>query len=159
MTYPPYQPAQFNPYMPSAGFQPRVDMQGYPPPQNAVAAPQSPVQGLSPASRPVTSREEAMGVGADFSGVPMVFPDVTHDRVYIKRWDLASGGPIFQEYAPVLRAQTDPQQTAAPVQTDMGWASIQEVQDLRDMVDRLQAEVDRLKRPAIKGGKANDSDK
>lgn len=157
MTYPPYQvqpySPQMGPYMPSAGFQPRVDAQPYPPAQGLSQAPQGPIQGLSPSSRPVTSREEAMGVAADFSGAPMIFPDVTHNRVYLKRWDLASGGPAFQEYAPV------PPQEQAASQENAPWASIQDVQDLKDLVDRLQGEIERLKRPGMKGGKASDDGK
>lgn len=156
--YPPYMP-QFNPYMPSQPFQMRPDIQGpapMPQPQTATQPQQSGVMGLSPTSRPVTSREEAMGVAADFSGAPMVFPDVTNNRVYIKRWDLASGGPAFQEYAPVPSAQPQPEQ---PAKNDVTWASTQEVQELRDLVDKLQAEIDRLKRPSAKGGKINDADK
>lgn len=161
--YPPYQFQPYQPpfgaYMPPQPFQPRPDMQGpapMPQPQTAPQSQQGSIMGLSPASRPVTSREEAMGVAADFSGAPMVFPDVTNNRVYIKRWDIASGGPAFQEYTPVLPS---PQKTETPATPDVTWASTQEVQELRDLVGKLQAEIDRLKRPAARGGKTNDADK
>ena len=46
---------------------------------------------LSPASRVVVSREEAIATPADFSGALMVFPDITNNCVYIKRWNIQSG--------------------------------------------------------------------
>lgn len=63
-------------------------------------APQSAQQGLSPASRAVSSKEEAIGVAADFSGAVMVFPDVSHNRVYVKRWNYQTGAADFFEYVP-----------------------------------------------------------
>ena len=63
-------------------------------------APQNAQQGLSPASRAVSSKEEAIGVAADFSGAVMVFPDVAHNRVYVKRWNYQTGAADFFEYVP-----------------------------------------------------------
>lgn len=162
--YPPYQfqPYQptMGPYMPSQPYQTRMDMQGQAQPvQPSQTAPQSQqgaIMGLSTASRPVTSREEAMGVAADFSGALMLFPDVTHDRVYIKRWDLAAGGPAFQEYAPVTPVATEPVQV--PRKEQPSWVSIQDFQDLQDVVDQLKSEIDRLKKPAGRTGGKNDAD-
>ena len=57
--------------------------------------------GLSPMSRPVSSREEAQACAADFSGALMVFPDVAHGRVYLKRWNLQSGAADFMEFGPM----------------------------------------------------------
>lgn len=164
--YPPYQyqpyPPTVGPYMPPQPYQPRMDMQTPSPvpagQQNAPQGQQGCIMGLSPASRPVTSREEAMGVAADFSGAPMIFPDVTHDMVYIKRWDLSTGGPAFQEYAPVRRVQAEAQ-TAPAAQPDVVWASLQDLQNLQDIVDGLRNEIDRLKKPAGKAVAKNDSDK
>lgn len=160
--YPPYPmqpyPPQVGPYMPSQPFQPRMDNSIPQPQPTAVNAPQGPIMGISSVSRPVTSREEAMGVAADFSGAPMVFPDVTHDRVYIKRWDLATGGPAFQEYAPVLRAQTEMGRNDVPG-TETAWVSLQDFQDLQDIVQQLQNEIDRLKKPAGRAATKNDADK
>lgn len=173
-SYPPYNPQPYGlpvgPYMPVQPFQPRPDMQGAAPmPQPTQASqvaqqgPQMPptqqggIMGFSPASRPVTSREEAMGVAADFSGAPMIFQDVTHDRVYIKRWDLASGGPVFQDYARVLPAPAEPERHQAP--EEVAWVSLQDFQDLQDLVKQLQGEIDRLKKPAGKAATKNDADK
>lgn len=161
--YPPY---QVQPYMPQPGpymapqtFQPRPDIQmapAIPQHQNAPQGQQGPITGLSPASRPVTSREEAMGVAADFSGARMLFPDVAHNRVYVKWWDFNRGEPVFQEYAPVLRSPAEhnsAQTTEAAV-----WASLQDVQDLKDAMDKLQEEVNRLKRPVGRAAVKNDAD-
>lgn len=161
--YPPY---QVQPYMPQPGpymapqtFQPRPDMQiapSIPQPQNAAQGQQGPVTGLSPASRPVTSREEAMGVAADFSGARMLFPDIAHNRVYVKWWDFNRGEPVFQEYAPVVRPA--PEQDLHQDAGAAVWASLQDVQDLKDAMDKLQEEVNRLKRPGGKAAVKNDAD-
>lgn len=163
--YPPYQfqPYQppMGPYMPPHPFQPRMDMQGQPQPsqpsQTTTQSQQGAIMGLSSASRPVTSREEAMGVAADFSGALMMFPDVTHDRVYIKRWDLAAGGPAFQEYAPVIQAPAEPVQNQR--QEEPAWVSLQDFQNLQNLVEQLKGEIERLKKPAGRTATKNDSDK
>ena len=43
-----------------------------------------------------------MGIPADFSGSLMVFPDVTHNRIYIKHWNYQTGAADFLEFAPVV---------------------------------------------------------
>lgn len=105
-------------------------------------------QGLSGASRPVTNREEAISIAADFSGSPMVFPDITHNRVYIKRWNFGTGAADFTEYAPV---QPKPEGEAQ----DMVFASVQDLQNLQELVEslrtqgeNLKAEIEKLRKPA-----------
>ncbi len=144
MNYPVYNPYLYNPYGLQQSQQPgqmsqAVQAPGAPSQQQAGGAMP---QGLSQVSRPVTSREEAMGVAADFSGALMVFPDVTHNRVYIKRWNYQSGGADFMEFAPAPPAppQQEPQDQAA-------FASLEDLQSLRDTVNALQQELERLKKP------------
>lgn len=137
MNYPVY-----NPYLYSQnGAQP--PQQGpFIQPQSVQQQAQNMPQGLSQLSRPVTSREEAMGVAADFSGALMLFPDVTHNRVYIKRWNYQSGAADFVEFAPVISAQ--PQQDSQPQPL---FASLQDFQDLQSAVDNLRQELEQLKKP------------
>lgn len=105
---------------------------GYLPPQNIPPAqPAGPATGFSPASRPVSSREEAMAVGADFSGAPMIFPDLAHNAIFVKRWDVASGSAVFAEYIPRDLLQTEP--APAPV-----YATQDEVKALADRLSRLE---------------------
>lgn len=111
--------------------------------------------GMSSASRIVTSKEESIAIPADFSGAPMVFPDITHNRVYVKRWDFNSGSAQFVEYAPV-----QPQQDAQQAQGDAtpkapSYATVDAVNGLQDYVTKLEKdieilenEVSRLKKPA-----------
>lgn len=83
---------------------------GYPPMQ--MQMPQMPPQmpqtgqmaggGLSPMSRPVSSKEEAQACAADFSGALMVFPDLAHGHVYLKRWNLQSGAADFVDFVPAM---------------------------------------------------------
>lgn len=160
--FPPY---SFQPYMQHNGsyiatqaFQPRPDVQAVQPvqpPQNSAQGPQGQIVGISPASRPVTSREEAQAVGADFSGAMMLFPDITHNCVYIKRWDICAGGPIFDEYAPVVRPSPEPASSSTPTAE---WASVQDMQALKDAIDKLQEEINRLKKSAGKAAVKNDAD-
>lgn len=153
MNYPVYNPylynsmgmqqAQQGPFMPQQINQ-STQIQG------ASQGQQQAIQGLSPASRPVTSKEEAMGVAADFSGALMMFPDITHNRVYIKRWNYQSGAADFVEFAPVIPApaQEEPQNNQA------AFASIQDLQDLQNVVDNLRQELERLKKPQATAAKA-----
>lgn len=156
MSYPaPYNPYAYTQFMPQMGqqsqFNPQQNMQA----QNSIQQPvmsQQGVQGISFASRPVTNREEAISVAADFTGSPMVFPDITHNRVYMKRWNFNTGAADFVEYAPV---QQEPAQQADPAAV---FATVDDLSDLKNMVDHLKNEVEKLKKPAGKVVKKNDTD-
>lgn len=143
--YPGYNPG-FNPYQ----GQQMVPMQ--PTPQISMPSPQPPAQpqqapqGLSNASRPVTNREEAMGVPADFSGALMVFPDLSNNRVYLKRWNMQTGSADFGEFAPVISAGNESQQ-----QKTATFVSLQDFQELQDTVTNLQKEIEHMKKPAASG--------
>lgn len=144
-------PAYNQMYSPMQAYQPPV----YPQTQQMVAASSQPQQqgnqGLSNASRPVTNREEAMGVPADFSGALMVFPDLSNNRVYLKRWNMQTGSADFGEFAPVIPANNEPQKTAA-------FASLEDFQGLQETVEDLKKEIERMKKPAGKVVKKNDAD-
>ena len=94
--------ANYPPY-PYGGYQP-MQMPQMPMPQMAPQMPQNGQMsggGLSPMSRPVSSREEAQATAADFSGALMLFPDISHGRVYLKRWNMQTGAADFLEFGPV----------------------------------------------------------
>jgi len=148
VSYPAYFAPQYGTYNPIQPIPPRLEMYSPQQQQASQQTSQPPNQGLSAASRPVTSKEEAMGVAADFSGALMVFPDISHGRVFVKRWNFQSGAADFVEFAPV--AQSVPQQEPAQSQGS-AFASLQDLQDLQDIVENLQKEIDRLKKPAASG--------
>ena len=75
MNYPNY---QMNPY-PSQGYL-RYGQNPYQQPVVQQTMPQ-PVQGYSPESRPVSSKEEAMAAPADFSGAPREVTDFSHGKI------------------------------------------------------------------------------
>lgn len=148
----------YNPYLPMQPYQNQMAQTQMPPQQMPVQAAQTasvPTQGISTSSRPVTNREEALGTPADFSGAPMVFPDITHNRVYIKRWNIQTGNADFMEYvSPVTTTQTVEQSQ----KQDVIFASLQDFQDLQETVANLQEEINRLKKPAGKVAKKNGTD-
>jgi hypothetical protein len=104
--------ANFPPY-PYGGYQPMQMPQmttQIPMPQMAPQMPQTGQMsggGLSPMSRPVSSREEAQACAADFSGALMIFPDLAHSRVYLKRWNMQTGAADFVEFGPVADAPAE----------------------------------------------------
>lgn len=118
-------------------------------PAQPMQTPQQAPQGLSPTSRIVASREEAMGVPADFNGNLMVFPDITHNRVFVKRWNYQTGAADFIEYAPA-------QPSAGKDGAASGFVAV----DVFDAaIDALQKQINALQRPAAtKGVKKNDPD-
>ena len=104
--------ANYPPY-PYGGYQP-MQMpqmpQQMPMPQMVPQMPQTGQMsggGLSPMSRPVSSREEAQACAADFSGALMIFPDLAHSRVYLKRWNMQTGAADFVEFGPVTDVPTE----------------------------------------------------
>ena len=103
--------------------------------------------------RPVASREEALGVPVDFMGGPMFFPDLAHNVVYMKRFNTNSGAADVFEFkldVPREKQQQAPAQVAA-------FAPLDEFIDMKDTVQNLKDEVDRLKKPAGKAVKKNDA--
>lgn len=149
MNYPYY-----NPYFGAQNpVQPRqFEMgQNYAPQQNV--APAQSVgqgQGISPSSRPVSSKEEAMAVGADFSGAPMVFVNMAQNEIYVKRWDYQSGSAVFIEYVP---KGAEPEVTPALYATQGDFRELAE--KLTDRLDDIEADIERLKK---KGAKKNDDE-
>ena len=116
--------ANYPPY-PYGGYQPMQMPQMTPQMSMPQMAPQTPQNGqfgqggLSPMSRPVSSREEAQATAADFSGAMMVFPDVAHGRVYLKRWNMQTGAADFLEFGPVVetaKAESAPAVEYVPLQ-------------------------------------------
>lgn len=107
--------ANYPPY-PYGGYQP-MQMPQMPPqmpmPQMAPQMPQTGQfgqGGLSPMSRPVSSREEAKATAADFSGALMVFPDLSHGHVYLKRWNMQTGAADFVDFVPAADTKPDESQ-------------------------------------------------
>lgn len=133
--------ANYPPY-PYGGYQP-MQMPQMSMPQMAPQMPQNGQMGgggLSPMSRPVSSREEAQATAADFSGALMLFPDISHGRVYLKRWNMQTGAADFMEFGPVVEA---PQEEAAP---SVEYVSMQTYSE--DM-DKLRKELAGLKKVII----------
>lgn len=139
----------YQPYTP-----PRADYTGYGNNTMNQNNNQQSATGMSSASRIVTSKTECLSIPADFSGAPMVFPDISHNRVYVKRWDFNTGSAQFIEYAPVQPVQ-DAQQAQGEATPDApSYATVDAVNGLQDYVNRLERdisaledEVNRLKRP------------
>ena len=103
--------------------------------------------------RPVASKEEALGVPVDFMGAPMFFPDLAHNVVYMKRFNTNSGSADVFEFkldAPREKQEQVPTQVAA-------FAPLDEFIDMKDTVQNLKDEVDRLKKPNGKAVKKNDA--
>ena len=137
--------ANYPPY-PYGGYQPMQMPQMTPQMTMPQMAPQMPQNGqfgqggLSPMSRPVSSREEAQATAADFSGALMVFPDVAHGKVYLKRWNLQAGAADFLEFGPVI--ESAPAEETPKVE----YVSLQAYQE--DM-DKLRKELAGIKKVII----------
>ena len=129
--------ANFPPYNPYQ--QQMMGMQQMMPqmPAQVPVAPQMQQGGLSPMSRPVSGKEEAMAAAADFSGAMMLFPDIAHGRVYLKRGNMLTGAADFLEFAPVTEQR--------PVQTE--YVSVQTFQT---ELEKLRSEI-----ASMKGGAVN----
>lgn len=142
--------ANYPPY-PYGGYQPMQMPQMTPQMSMPQMAPQMSQNGqfgqggLSPMSRPVSSREEAQATAADFSGAMMVFPDVAHDRVYLKRWNMQAGAADFLEFGPVV--ETAKAESAA-VASAVEYVPLQAYQE--DM-EKLRKELAAIKGVVING--------
>lgn len=145
MNYPYYNPYQYTPQI-GAQIRPAGMGQIYPEQPNVQqAANMGQGQGISPASRPVSSKEEAMAVGADFSGAPMIFPDMAHNTIFLKRWDFQTGAAVFTEYVPKESASEPP---AAVFATQGDFRELAEKMTKR--LEELESEMDQLKKGVMK---------
>ena len=130
--FPPYNPYQQQSMMQSVPqMMPQMT-------QQMPVAPQMMQGGVSPMSRPVSSREEAQACAADFSGALMIFPDLAHSRVYLKRWNMQTGAADFVEFSPV--------ETVAENATVQEYVCLQTYQE--DM-EKLRKELAGLKKVFI----------
>lgn len=136
MSYPTYQ--GFN-----GGFAPRIEPNYMQHLQNQ-SYPQAAQPGF--VCRPVTSREEAVAVQVDYLGPGTLMPDLGHGVVYFKRFNSNTGGADFLTF----KLHEEPQAPAVE------FALRQDIDALQASIDRLGAEVERLKKPATKGGKKDD---
>ena len=150
MPYTPYYPTYFPTQRTDAPMGQMYTPQPTVPPVQSMGQ----TQGISAASRPVSSKEEVMAVGADFSGAPMIFPDMAHNAVYVKRWDYSTGSAVFVEYVP----KDVVPENAAPLYATQG-----DFKELAESVDKVMARFDSLeadfeKLKAKRGVKKNDAD-
>lgn len=143
MPYTSYYPT----YFPTQRTEPPMGQMYTPQPTIAPVQSVGQTQGISPASRPVSSKEEAMAVGADFSGAPMIFPDMAHNAVYVKRWDYGTGSAVFVEYVP---KDSEVEAPAAIYATQGDFKELAE--RLTERLDDIEADIERLKK---KGAKKN----
>lgn len=130
--YPAY--GNYNPIQP---FAPRNDAQGNPP---------------TFFCRPVASREEALGVPVDFMGSPMFFPDLAHGVIYLKKFNPNTGS------ADMLEFRVSAPQEQRPSEQRATFAPLNDLLQLKDDLDNLKTEVERLKKPAGKVVRKNESD-
>lgn len=136
-----YYPTFSPPYGQQAGFpSPRMGEmgQGYPqPPQPAPAPSQSQMGGLgSPGgqsfgARPVTSREEAVALQVDFLGPGTLMPDLSHGKIYLKRFNPNTGGCDFFTF--LLQQQEEPAQPGT-----VEYATKEDLRQLREELERLR---------------------
>lgn len=98
--------------------------------------------------RPVASKEEVLAFPADFMGTPQFFPDLGHGVVYMKRFNTQTGAADTLEFK-----VEKPQENDA-----IAFASVQDLADLRDALDNLRTEVEKLKKPqkVVKKNDASD---
>lgn len=123
----------YQPYYPTA--LPQQTMQ-------PMQQPQAPQSGYS--TRPVTSREEALGAQVDFFGPGMLMPDLAHGIVYLKRFNQNTGASDLFEFRVVQpEAQTE--------QPD-------ELEQIRESIKRLEDELEKMKTSKAKVVKKNDDE-
>lgn len=99
MTYTPYQPYGYPPVYSPGGMAPQSI-------QNTTGWAQSPVGVSVPQPqqggflcRPVTSREEALGVQVDYFSPGTLMPDLGHGVVYLKRFNNSTGASDLFQFA------------------------------------------------------------
>lgn len=144
MAYP-YPPYSYLPYM--QGYnQPAQPMQQAAP---AMQQPQQP----SIKVRPVTSEEEARGVPVEFDGSLILLPDMAHGAIYSKQLNMQDGSAIFRRYM-IDMPSSAPQTAREPVLPVAQYATLEQLQELRDELDALRAITEKQDKPTTNRGGA-----
>lgn len=138
MAYP-YPPYSYLPYM--QGYNQPVQ-----PMQQAAPAVQQPPQ-PSIKVRPVASEEEARGVPVEFDGSLILLPDMAHGAIYSKQLNMQDGSAIFRRYMAEMPA-------SAPLTAQEPYATIEQLQELRDELEALRATTEKQDKPTTNRGGA-----
>lgn len=144
MAYP-YPPYSYLPYM--QGYnQPAQPMQ-----QAAPAVQQPPQPSIK--VRPVASEEEARGVPVEFDGSLLLLPDMGHGAIYSKQLNMQDGSAIFRRYMMEMPASA-PQTAQETVSPAVQYATLEQLQELKDEMDNLRAITEKQEKPASTRGGA-----
>lgn len=112
--------------------------------QQPMQAPQAQMQQEQFFCRPVASADEARGIPVDFSGKPMILPQLNAGRIYVKMFDQGSGSAIFREFR---MHEEPPQEVAAqPAAEYAPMGVVDQIQKLEETVAALQQELRGLKK-------------
>lgn len=76
-------------------------------------------------TRPVTSREEAVAAQTDVFGLGTLMPDLSHNVIYLKKFNPQTGGSVFQTFMlhdePRQPDINDVNKAIAQLQGDVRW--------------------------------------
>lgn len=144
MAYP-YPPYSYLPYM--QGYnQPAQPMQ-----QTAPAVQQPPQPSIK--VRPVASEEEARGVPVEFDGSLILLPDMAHGAIYSKQLNMQDGSAIFRRYMIDMPASA-PQTAQETILPSAQYATLEQLQELKDELDALRAMAEKQDKPTTNRGGA-----
>lgn len=115
---------------------------------NAPVQPQQGIQGQSMVlqGRMVTSREEALGIPADFSGNPIFMPCLSEGKIYCKKFNMNTGASDFAEF----RLYNPQPQLESPAQEHHpapSFASLDDLKSLQDEINSLKQKIEELENP------------
>ena len=144
MAYP-YPPYSYLPYM--QGYnQPAQPMQQTVPAMQQTQQPSIKV-------RPVASEEEARGVPVEFDGSLLLLPDMAHGAIYSKQLNMQDGSAIFRRYMMEIPSSA-PQTAQEPVLPVSQYATIEQLQELKDELDELRTMIEKQDKPTTNRGGA-----
>ena len=148
-TYQPYGAYSYqqgvSPYMPPRFDTPQAPLHGPVVTQTPAGVSVPPALQTGFLCRPVTSREEALAVQADYFSPGTLMPDLGHGVVYMKRFNSNTGASDMFEFALVQNASAE-QVSAAETSTQEIFESINsQLSGLIERMDALSAKIDQPK--------------
>lgn len=91
-------------------------------------------------ARLVTSREEAVAAQIAFDNTVNVFLNLNAGEVYVKRFNMQTGGADFEAFGRIQ---------PAPEKPEISYATMETVEQLRAQLDAVYAELQTLKTTTI----------
>ena len=89
----------------------------------------------------------------EFDGSLLLLPDMAHGAIYSKQLNMQDGSAIFRRYM-IDMPDSAPQTAQEPILSAAQYATLEQLQELKDELDALRAATEKQDKPTTNRGGA-----